>query len=45
VPAPKAENEKGGEVIAAVSSSHFLGCPVAELEILPYLAPFVAVLE
>jgi hypothetical protein len=45
MPALMAGNEKGGEVIAAVYSGHFLGCPVAELQILPYLPPFVAVLE
>jgi hypothetical protein len=40
-----AGNKKGGDKIAALGSSHFLGHPVAELEILPDLAPFVAVFE
>jgi hypothetical protein len=43
--APAAGNKKGGDKIAAVCSSHFLGHPVAELEILPNLAPLVAVFE
>jgi hypothetical protein len=40
-----AGNEKGGDKIAAVSSSHFLGHPVAELQEFPYFTPLVAVLE
>jgi hypothetical protein len=43
--APAAGNEKSGDKIAAVNSSHFLGHPVAELQELPYLTPFVAVFQ
>ena len=38
-------NEKGGENFAAVYSRHFLGDPIAELQELPDLAPFMAILE
>jgi hypothetical protein len=45
LPATLAGNEKGGDKIAAVSSSCFLRQPIADLQELSYLASFVAVLE
>jgi hypothetical protein len=41
----QAGNEKGGDKIAAVFLSHFFSEPVADLQVLPYLAPFMAVLQ
>ena len=39
------EMKKAAMFIAARCSSHLLGQPVAEMQIFPYLAPFMAVFE